>query len=112
MSGYNYQRMVEETLEEYERKYASKPEEQQVLKQRIAFMRRFSTFTDNVKTLVKNRCVVAGTDPNPVSALTESPRMDKYLDDVQEEIFMRAAMVERAMELASAHEPELHDTPD
>lgn len=101
MSEFNYQRMLEEQLEAYERVLAASPDEQAQLEKRIAFKRRFHRMSTRLKTIVKN-CSSAGSDHLPASAIAESLAMDSYLDDVQEEIFMRVAKAERAMELDTA----------
>ncbi|MEI7375640.1 hypothetical protein [Dickeya chrysanthemi] len=100
MNDYNYQRMIEEILEEYESRLEQSPEEQQILTERITNMHRNARLIGDMKALLKNRCHIAGTDDRPIGALVDLPRTENYLLDVQEEIFRRVAMIERAMELS------------
>ncbi|CAI0906048.1 Uncharacterised protein [Serratia quinivorans] len=97
MSEYNYQRMVEETLEQYDRMLAADPDEKTLLDGRIEGMRktlRVSVF----QKLIAERCHIAGLDKHPLVALTEAPEMEEYLYSVQTEILTRVAKTERAME--------------
>ncbi|NWA20307.1 hypothetical protein [Serratia liquefaciens] len=108
MSEYNYQRMVEETLEQYDCTLAADPNEKALLDGRIEGMRktlRVSVF----QKLIAERCHIAGCDKRPLVALTESPEMEEYLYTVQTEILTRIAKAERAMELEAARALELHE---
>ncbi|WP_447875162.1 hypothetical protein [Serratia fonticola] len=108
MSDYNYQRMVEEAVKQYERTLPADPEEQALLTNRINNMRkdlRISVF----KNLIADRCHVAGLDKRPLVALTETPAMEEYLYTVQTEILTRVAKAERAMELEAARDPEPYE---
>jgi hypothetical protein len=101
MSEYNYQRMVEETLEQYDRTLEADPDEKTLLDERIEGMRknlRVSVF----KKLIAERCPIAGLDKRPLVALTESPEMEEYLYSVQTEILTRIAKTERAIEISNS----------
>ncbi len=100
MNDSNYQRMVEEILEEYETTLAKSPEERQKLEERIAYLRRASGLTGDLKNIVRKRCYVAGTDNRPLDTLVAAPKTESYLFAIQEEIFRRVAVIERAMELS------------
>lgn len=100
MNDSNYQRMVEEILEEYETTLAQSQEERQKLEERIDYLRRASGLTGDMKTIVRKRCYVAGTDNRPVDTLVASTKTESYLLAIQEEIFRRVAVIERAMELS------------
>ncbi len=108
MSEYNYQRMVEETLEQYDRTLAADPDEKALLDERIEGMRK-SLRVSVFQKLIAERCHIAGLDMRPLIALTESPDMAEYLYSVQTEILTRIAKAERAMELEAARDPELHE---
>ncbi|MGM7936585.1 hypothetical protein [Yersinia enterocolitica] len=69
------------------------------LLKRIEFLRRHSKMLGAFKTAVKNGCFIAGASTHYLAALTETTAMELYLDEVQEEIFLRVAKAERAMEL-------------
>ncbi|WP_145517646.1 hypothetical protein [Yersinia mollaretii] len=99
MNEYNYQRMVEQSLEQYDRLLISDPDEQEELGKRIEFLRRHSKMLNAFKSAVKNGCFIAGASTHYLAALTETTAMELYLDEVQEEIFLRVAKAERAMEL-------------
>ncbi|WP_145543539.1 hypothetical protein [Yersinia frederiksenii] len=99
MNEYNYQRMIEQSLEQYDRLLISAPEEREELGKRIEFLRRHSKMLCAFKTAVKNGCFIAGASTYYLTALTETTAMELYLDEVQEEIFLRVAKAERAMEL-------------
>ncbi|WP_314190006.1 hypothetical protein [Yersinia massiliensis] len=99
MNESNYQRMVEQSLEQYDRLLISDPDEQEELGKRIEFLRRHSKMLNAFKSAVKNGCFIAGASSNYLAALTETTAMELYLDQVQEEIFLRVAKAERAMEL-------------
>lgn len=108
MSEYNYQRMVEETLEQYDRTLAADPEEQALLDGRIEGMRK-SLRVSVFQKLIAERCHIAGLDKRPIVALTESPGMEEYLCTVQTEILTRVAKAERAFELDAARDPAPHE---
>ncbi|EKN3846892.1 hypothetical protein FG473_001659 [Yersinia enterocolitica] len=99
MNEYNYQQMVEQSLEQYDRLLISDPDEQEELGKRIEFLRRHSKMLCAFKTAVKNSCFIAGASTHYLTAFTETAAMELYLDEVQEEIFLRVAKAERAMEL-------------
>lgn len=97
MHDYNYQRMVEETLEQYDRILAADPNEKALLDGRIEGMRktlRVSVF----QKLIAERCHIAGCDKRSLIALTESPEMEEYLYSVQTEILSRVVKAERILE--------------
>lgn len=97
MHNYNYQRMIEETLEQYDRTLAADPDEKALLDARIEGMRkglRVSVF----QKLIAERCHIAGLDKRPLVALTESPEMEEYLYSVQTEILIRVVKAERILE--------------
>ncbi|CAI2430256.1 hypothetical protein [Serratia liquefaciens] len=108
MHEYNYQRMVEETLEQYDRTLAADPDEKMLLDARIEGMRK-SLRVSVFQKLIAERCHIAGLDKRPLVALTESPEMAEYLYSVQTEILTRVAKAERAMELDAARGPALHE---
>ncbi|HHU0703751.1 TPA: hypothetical protein ACT92B_000450 [Serratia marcescens] len=97
MHEYNYQRMVEETLEQYDRTLAADPDEKALLDARVEGMRK-SLRVSVFQKLIAERCHIAGPDKRPLVALTESPGMEEYLCSVQTEILTRIAKTERAME--------------
>ncbi|UZX96150.1 hypothetical protein ND444_07200 [Yersinia ruckeri] len=99
MNEYNYQRMVEQSLEQYDRLLISDPVEQKELGKRIEFLRQHSKMLSAFKSAIKNSCHVAGSSGEHLPAFTETADMELYLDEVQEEIFLRVAKAERAMEL-------------
>lgn len=100
MHDYNYQRMVEETLEQYDRTLAADPEEQELLDGRVEGMRK-SLRVSVFQKLIAERCHIAGLDKRPLVALTETPEMEEYLYSVQTEIITKAAKLTRVMELYS-----------
>lgn len=108
MHEYNYQRMVEETLEQYDRTLAADPEEKVLLDGRVEGMRK-SLRVSVFQKLIAERCHIAGLDKRPLIALTESPDMEEYLYSVQTEILTRVAKAERAMELDAARDPAPHE---
>ncbi|AHK22009.1 hypothetical protein BF17_18060 [Yersinia similis] len=91
--------MVEQSLEQYDRLLISDPDEQEELGKRIEFLRRHSKMLNAFKSAVQNSCFVAGASTGHLELLTETAAMELYLDEVQEEIFLRVAKAERAMEL-------------
>lgn len=97
MHEYNYQRMVEESLEQYDRMLAADPDEKALLDARIEGMRK-SLRVSVFQKLIAERCHIAGLDKRPLVALTESPGMEEYLCSVQTEILTLIAKTERAME--------------
>ncbi|QHB32406.1 hypothetical protein F0T03_09650 [Yersinia canariae] len=99
MNEYNYQQMVEQSLEQYDSLLISDPDEQEELGKRIEFLRHHSKILNAFKSAVKNGCFIAGASSNYLAALTETADMELYLGHVQEEIFLRVAKAERAMEL-------------
>lgn len=107
MNEYNYQRMVEQSLEQYDRLLVSDPDEQKELGKRIEFLRCHSKMLSAFKSAIKNSCHVAGTGSGHLAAFTETAAMELYLDDVQEEIFLRVAKAERAMELEAEKDHQL-----
>jgi hypothetical protein len=100
MSEYNYQRMVEETLEQYDRTLAADPDEKALLDERIKGMRK-SLRVSVFQKLIADRCYIAGSDKRPLIALTELPEMEEYLYSVQTEIITKTAKLTRVMELYS-----------
>ncbi len=104
MYDYNYQRMVEETLEQYDRTLAADPDEKALLDGRIESMRKGLRISA-LQKLITERCHIAGVDKRPLIALAESPDMEEYLYSVQTEILTRVAKAERAMELDAARDP-------
>jgi hypothetical protein len=108
MHDYNYQRMVEETLEQYDRTLAADPDEKALLDERIEGMRK-SLRVSVFQKLIADRCYIAGLDKRPLVALTESPDMEEYLYSVQTEILTRVAKAERAFELDAARDPPPHE---
>jgi hypothetical protein len=111
MHDYNYQRMVEEALEQYDRKLAADPDEKALLDERIEDMRK-SLRVSVFQKLIADRCYIAGLDKRPLVALTESPDMEEYLYSVQTEILTRVAKSERAMKINLVREPTHYNFPD
>ncbi|WP_342230451.1 hypothetical protein, partial [Yersinia enterocolitica] len=99
MNEYNYQQMVEQSLEQYDRLLISDSDEQKELGKRIEFLRQHSKMLNAFKSAIKNSCHVAGAGTGQLASFTETAAMELYLDEVQEEIFLRVAKAERAMEL-------------
>ncbi|HDL7734728.1 hypothetical protein [Yersinia enterocolitica] len=99
MNEYNYQQMVEQSLGQYDRLLISDPDEQEELGKRIEFLRQHSKMLNAFKSAIKNSCHVAGSGTGQLASFTETVAMELYLDEVQEEIFLRVAKAERAMEL-------------
>lgn len=108
MHDYNYQRMVEETLEQYDRTLAADPDEKVLLDERIEGMRK-SLRVSVFQKLIADRCYIAGLDKRPLVALTESPDMEEYLYSVQTEILTRIAKAERALELDATRDLTPHE---
>ncbi|MNG55974.1 hypothetical protein D3C79_140460 [compost metagenome] len=97
MHEYNYQRMVEETLEQYDRTLAEDPDEKALLDARVEGMRK-GLRVSMLQKLIAERCHIAGLDKRPLVALTESPEMEEYLYSVQTEILTRVIKTERIIE--------------
>lgn len=105
MNEYNYQRMVEEITEEYDRTLCADPDEQDLLADRVQSRRKdlpISAFKD----LIIGRCSISGLDNRYITALTETPDMEEYLNSVKTEILSRIVKVERAMEIDDARDPD------
>jgi hypothetical protein len=111
MHDYNYQRMVEEAMEQYDRTLAADPDEKALLDDRIEGMRK-SLRVSVFQKLIAERCHIAGLDNRPLAALTESPDMEEYLYSVQTEILTRVAKAERAMNINLVREPTYYNFPD
>jgi hypothetical protein len=108
MNEYNYQRMVEEITEEYERTLPADPDERELLADRVENRRkdlRISAF----KNLIIKHCSTPGLDNRYLMALMETPDVEEYLQSVKTEILTRIAKAERAMELDAARDPEPHE---
>ncbi|MBL0906747.1 hypothetical protein [Pectobacterium carotovorum] len=98
MSEYNYQRMLEERLERYERKLHTNPMEKAVLEERIELLHQNGNFTDRLKQLIVSECV-SGIEKRPILRLVESPEMAECLDEFQERLFFMTVATERISEL-------------
>lgn len=108
MSEYNYQRMVEEITEEYDRTLPADPDERELLADRVQ-SRRKDLPISAIKNLIIERCSTAGLDNRYIAALTETPDMEEYLNSVKTEILTRVAKAERAMEIDNARDPDPHE---
>ncbi|MDY4380906.1 hypothetical protein [Pectobacterium brasiliense] len=85
MSEYNYQRMLEERLERYERKLHTNPMEKAVLEERIELLHQNGNFTDRLKQLIVSECV-SGIEKRPILRLVESPEMAECLGEFQDKV--------------------------